>query len=99
MVEQLTCNQQVGGSIPLAGSTRTEWQKQKKLNSETILIRELLQVILDGQDQRTRINERTGNDIVAKENSFYFETLCEYKRPDGTRGWILTVKPKPKEEK
>ena len=35
---------------------------------------------------------------MAKENNFYFETLCEYKRPDGTRGWILTVKPKPKED-
>tara|TARA_Y100000004_G_scaffold7039_1_gene7988 strand:+ start:1052 stop:1162 length:111 start_codon:yes stop_codon:yes gene_type:complete len=34
---------------------------------------------------------------VAKENNFYFETLCEYKRPDGTRGWILQIKPKPKE--
>ena len=48
---------------------------------------------------KNKTNAKTGNDIVAKENNFYFETLCEYKQPDGTRGWILTVKPKPKEEK
>ena len=29
---------------------------------------------------------------MAEENNFYFETLCEYKQPDGTGGWILTVK-------
>tara|TARA_B100000519_G_C14146252_1_gene392285 strand:- start:726 stop:899 length:174 start_codon:yes stop_codon:yes gene_type:complete len=56
-------------------------------------------VVLDGLDQRIKTNAKTGNDIVAKENNFYFETLCEYKQPDGTRGWILTVKPKPKDDK
>lgn len=55
---------------------------------------------LDGRDLKIKIREVIGNDIVAKEDKdFYFETLCEYKRPDGTRGWIITVKPKPKKEK
>ena len=71
--------------------------KQSKLRK--IRISELLLAVLDGLDQRIKTNAKTGNDIVAKENNFYFETLCEYKQPDGTRGWILTVKPKPKDDK
>ena len=33
-----------------------------------------------------------------KEKNFYFETLCKYVNNDGSKGVILTIKPKPKEE-
>tara|TARA_Y100000593_G_scaffold93376_1_gene188037 strand:- start:254 stop:451 length:198 start_codon:yes stop_codon:yes gene_type:complete len=53
--------------------------------------------VLDGLDQRIRVNVEIGNDIVAKENKdFEIEESLAYKNPDGSRGWILRIKPKPK---
>ncbi len=52
---------------------------------------------LGGRDLKTKIREVIGNDIVAKEDKDYeVETTLSYKNPDGSRGWIVRIKPKPK---
>ena len=57
------------------------------------------QVCQDNQDLKTKTEERTGRNIVAKgDKDFYFETLCKYKNNDGSIGVILQVKEKKNEK-